>query len=217
MTTGENLTRAEAADRSSIIAVESYQVELDVTPTGPTFGTKTTIKFTCSEPGEATWIDLIAPEVTRIELNGIDIDHTFAYNGARITLATTSAHNTVVIEANGAFMNTGEGLHRFIDPVDNETYLYTQFESADARRMYACFEQPDLKGTFQLSVTAPDHWKVVSNSPSPAPTPVRGGVARWDFEPTPRMSTYITALVAGPYSEVRDEYVGPHGTYPLAI
>jgi aminopeptidase N len=217
MTTGENLTRAEAADRSSMIAVENYRVELDVTPTGPTFRTKTTITFTCSEPGEATWVDLIAPEVTRIELNGIDIDHTFAYNGARITLATTSAHNTVVIEANGAFMNTGEGLHRFIDPVDNETYLYTQFESADARRMYACFEQPDLKATFQLSVTAPDHWKVVSNSPSPAPTPVRDGVAHWDFEPTPRMSTYITALVAGPYSEVRDEYVGPHGTYPLAI
>lgn len=217
MTTGENLTRAEAAARSSIIAVESYHVELDVTPTGPTFRTKTTIAFTCSEPGEATWVDLIAPEVTRIELNGIDIDHTFAYNGARITLATTSAHNTVVIEANGSFMNTGEGLHRFIDPVDNETYLYTQFESADARRMYACFEQPDLKATFQLSVTAPDHWKVVSNSPSPAPTPVRDGVARWDFEPTPRMSTYITALVAGPYSEVRDKYVGPHGTYPLAI
>jgi aminopeptidase N len=217
MTTGENLTRAEAAARSSIIAVESYQVELDVTPTGPTFRSKTTIAFTCSEPGEATWVDLIAPEVTRIELNGIEIDHTFAYNGARITLAITSAHNTVVIEANGAFMNTGEGLHRFIDPVDKETYLYTQFESADARRMYACFEQPDLKATFQLSVTAPDHWKVVSNSPSPAPTPVRDGVARWDFEPTPRMSTYITALVAGPYSEVRDEYVGPHGTYPLAI
>ena len=217
MTTGENLTRAEAAARSSIIAVESYQVELDVTPTGPTFDTKTTITFTCSEPGEPTWVDLIAPEVTWIELNGIEIDHTFAFDGARIALATTSAHNTVVIEAKGAFMNTGEGLHRFIDPVDNETYLYTQFESADARRMYACFEQPDLKATFQLSVTAPDHWKVVSNSPSPAPTPVRDGVARWDFEPTPRMSTYITALVAGPYSEVRDEYVGPHGTYPLAI
>ena len=217
MTTGENLTRAEAADRSSIISVETYPVELDVTPTGPTFHTTTTITFTCSEPGEATWIDLIAPEVTRIELNGIDIDHTFAYNGARITLASTSTHNTVVVEANGAFMNTGEGLHRFIDPVDNETYLYTQFESADARRMYACFEQPDLKAVFQLSVTAPDHWKVVSNSPSPVPTPVRAGVARWDFEPTPRMSTYITALVAGPYSEVRDEYVGPHGTYPLGI
>jgi aminopeptidase N len=114
-------------------------------------------------------------------------------------------------------MNTGEGLHRFVDPVDDEVYLYTQFESADARRMYACFEQPDLKATFALAVTAPDHWKVVSNSPTPEPDPVSAGVARWAFAPTARMSTYITALVAGPYHEVRDEYVGPHGTYPMGV
>ena len=217
MTTGENLTRAEATARSAIITVDGYHVDLDVTPTGETFHTTTTVTFTCSEPGSSTWIDLIAPEVTRITLNGVSIDPEFAFDGARIQLVMLAENNTVVIDALGTFMNTGEGLHRFIDPVDNETYLYTQFESADARRMYACFEQPDLKGTFQLSVTAPDHWKVVSNSPSPAPVQVREGVARWEFEPTPRISTYITALVAGPYFEVRDEYVGPHGTYPLGI
>jgi aminopeptidase N len=114
-------------------------------------------------------------------------------------------------------MNTGEGLHRFVDPVDNETYLYTQFESADARRMYACFEQPDLKATFQLTVTAPDHWQVISNAPTPEPAAAGTKTATWTFEPAPRMSTYITALVAGPYHVVRDEYVGPNGTYPLGI
>jgi aminopeptidase N len=123
----------------------------------------------------------------------------------------------VTIVANCTYMNTGEGLHRFVDPVDDETYLYTQFESADARRMYACFEQPDLKATFQLTVTAPDHWQVISNAPTPVPVPAGDGAATWNFEPAPRMSTYITALVAGPYFVVRDEYVGPNGTYPLGV
>ncbi|CAB5006651.1 unannotated protein [freshwater metagenome] len=123
----------------------------------------------------------------------------------------------MVITADCAYMNTGEGLHRFVDPVDNETYLYTQFESADARRMFACFEQPDLKATFALTVTAPSHWKVVSNSPSPDPEMITPTTSRWTFEATPRMSTYITALVAGPYHEVRDSYTGTFGTYPLGI
>ena len=123
----------------------------------------------------------------------------------------------MVITADCAYMNTGEGLHRFVDPVDNETYLYTQFESADARRMFACFEQPDLKAAFALTVTAPSHWKVISNSTSPDPEMITPTTSRWTFEATPRLSTYITALVAGPYHEVRDSYTGTFGTYPLGI
>ena len=125
--------------------------------------------------------------------------------------------NTVVVTAQGKYMNTGEGLHRFIDPVDDQTYLYTQFESADARRMYACFEQPDLKATFTLTATAPARWKVISNSPMAQVTEHDNDTKTWEFEPTPIISTYITALVAGPYFEVRDEYSGPYGTYPLGI
>ncbi|MSW11350.1 MAG: aminopeptidase N, partial [Actinobacteria bacterium] len=139
------------------------------------------------------------------------------FDGHRIELPNLLAENEVVITADCAYMNTGEGLHRFVDPVDNETYLYTQFESADARRMFACFEQPDLKATFALTVTAPSHWKVVSNSPSPDPEMITPTTSRWTFEATPRMSTYITALVAGPYHEVRDSYTGTFGTYPLGI
>jgi aminopeptidase N len=101
--------------------------------------------------------------------------------------------------------------------VDDEVYLYTQFESADARRMYACFEQPDLKAPFTLHVTAPDHWQVVSNAPTPEPVNLGQGAARWDFAATPRIPTYITALVAGPYYAVRDSYTGEFGTYPLGI
>ena len=152
-----------------------------------------------------------------VTLNGRELDPNDVVDGARIALPDLARDNTATIVAQCRYMNTGEGLHRFIDPVDDETYLYTQFESADARRMYACFEQPDLKATFQLTVTAPDHWQVISNAPTPDPEPTGPGMAVWNFDASPRMSTYITALVAGPYYVVRDSYTGPHGTYPLGV
>ena len=213
----ENITRAEAKERAALLDSHAYAVNLDLT-TGPTtFRSTTTATFGCRTPGASSWIDLIAPKVHSVVLNGMSLDVSQVVDGARITLPDLHAENTVVIEADCAYMNTGEGLHRFVDPVDNETYLYTQFESADARRMFACFEQPDLKATFELSVTAPAHWQVVSNAPTPEPVPVREGVARWAFPPAPRMSTYITALVAGPYFVVRDSYTGAYGTYPLGV
>ena len=220
MTTGaknENITRAEAQERSAHVTVDSYAVDLDLTGTGPTFRSTTTCIFESSAPGDSTWIDLIAEKVESVVLNGEELDLATVVQGGRILLPELARDNTVTVVAQCRYMNTGEGLHRFIDPVDDETYLYTQFESADARRMYACFEQPDLKGTFQLTVTAPDHWQVVSNSPTPDPESVGPGIATWVFPPTARMSTYITALVAGPYHVVRDEYRGPNGTYPLGV
>ena len=217
MSDNENITRAEAADRSALLHSHSYEALLDLTQPGDTFISTTTATFDCRTPGESSWIDLIAPSVRSVVLNGIELDVASVVSGARIALPNLQAANTVVVTADCAYMNTGEGLHRFVDPVDNETYLYTQFESADARRMYACFEQPDLKATFQLSVIAPDHWKVVSNAVSPEPSSLGGGKARWDFPASLRMSTYITALVAGPYYEVRDSYTGTFGTYPLGV
>jgi aminopeptidase N len=217
MTASENITRAEAKHRSSLVAVQSYDVVLDVTSDGPTFSTVTTVAFTCNTPGAETWIDLIAPTVHSVILNGVALDLTTVVRGPRIQLTGLASDNVLVISADGAFMNTGEGLHRFIDPVDKETYLYTQFESADSRRMFASFEQPDLKAPFGLTVTAPAHWSVVSNSPSPEPTNHGDGTATWAFAPTPRISTYITALVAGPYHRVSDSYSGTYGTYPLDV
>ena len=212
-----NVTRAEAGARSQLVTVDGYDVDLDLT-TGPdTFGCVTTVAFGCRAPGTSTWIDLVAPEVTSVNLNGRELDPKAVYNGARIQLDDLEVANVLIVRAKCAYMRTGEGLHRFVDPVDDEVYLYTQFESADARRMYACFEQPDLKAPFTLHVTAPDHWQVISNSPTPEPVALGDGTARWDFAPTPPISTYITALVAGPYYVVRDSYTGKFGTYPLGI
>jgi aminopeptidase N len=210
------LTRDEAAQRAALLDLESYEVELDLTTSETTFASTSTITFTCREPGTDTWVDIVAPRLVSATLNGTALDLS-GHDGQRLAIPDLAADNTLVVVAECAYSRTGEGLHRLVDPVDDEVYLYTQFETADAQRMYACFDQPDLKAVFTFHVTAPDHWKVVSNRPTPPPIPVRTGVARWDFAPTERMSTYITALVAGPYHVVRDEYAGPHGTYPLGV
>jgi aminopeptidase N len=210
-----NISRLEASERSAVVQAQNYEVDLDLTTRDDTFGSRTTVHFTAHE-GNSTWIDFIAPKVQRIELNGESLD-TSIHDGFRIPLRNLKSHNVLIVEAEAAYMNTGEGMHRFIDPVDDEVYLYTQFEIADARRVFACFDQPDIKATFTFSVTAPDHWKVTSNSTTPTPSSVRDGIAKWDFPPTKKMSTYITAIVAGPYYEVRDEYKGKFGTYPLGL
>ena len=210
-----NISRLEASERSAVVQAQNYDVELDLSTRDDTFGSRTTVHFTARE-GSSTWIDFIAPKVQRIELNGESLD-TSIHDGFRIPLHNLKSHNVLIVEAEAAYMNTGEGMHRFIDPVDDEVYLYTQFEIADARRVFACFDQPDIKATFTFTVTAPDHWKVVSNSATPTPSSVRDGVAKWEFPATKKMSTYITAIVAGPYYEVRDEYQGKFGNYPLGL
>jgi len=217
---GTNLTRDEAATRADLLAVESYDIVLDLT-TGPrTFATSSTIRFS-ARAGASTFLDFVGESVASITLNGESLDPAAAVADSRITLPALAADNEVVVTATGSYTNTGEGLHRFVDPVDDEVYLYSQFEVADSRRVFAVFEQPDLKATFAFTVTAPAHWQLVSNSPTPQPDEVtdRGGVAArtWAFEPTPRLSSYVTAIVAGPYEVVRDEAPSRKGPVPLAI
>ncbi|MEY9210776.1 aminopeptidase N [Thermobifida halotolerans] len=211
-----NLTREEARERARILDVDSYAVELDLTSSDQTFTSTTAIRFRCSEPGAASFVDLTAPTVHEVHLNGSALDPAEVFDGERITLPSLRADNELRIVADAAYMRTGEGLHRFVDPVDGNVYLYTQFETADAHRMYACFDQPDLKATFELGVLAPADFEVVSNTaPDVVREPAGNGTAvRWHFPPTERMSTYITALVAGPYHVVRDEHDGiPLGVY----
>ena len=216
MTATENITRDEARLRAELIRVHGYHVHLDLTSSGPTFPSTTTAEFAARVTGASTWIDCIAERVDSIVLNGRNLDPATAVQGSRILLTDLAAENTVTITADARYMNTGEGLHRFVDPVDGETYLYTQFESADARRVYACFEQPDLKACFTLVVDAPAHWTVLSNTTgvrSPGPNET----ALWTFPTTPRLPTYITAVVAGPYHGVHDSYRSEHGDYPLGV
>lgn len=219
---GTNLTRAEATARAALIDVTSYTVDLDLTKAEEsgiqTFGSTSTIAFTCREPGAETWVDLVDATVHEIVLNGRSVDPA-SYVDSRIPLTDLQADNTLTVRADCTYSHTGEGLHHFVDPADDKVYLYSQFEVPDARRVFACFEQPDLKSVFNFNVTAPAHWTVVSNAPTPAPVAVpsagRGDVARWSFPTTKRMSTYITAVVAGEYYELLDSYEGKHGVIPL--
>jgi aminopeptidase N len=214
---GENLTRAEAIERAAIVSTSSYDVTLDLT-TGPeTFLSTTTVRFTAT-PGASTFIDAITAAVHSVTLNGRELDPAVVSDGVRVQLDDLGADNELTIVADAQYTNTGEGLHRFVDPVDDEVYLYSQFEVPDSRRMFAVFEQPDLKATFTFTVTAPSYWSVVSNSPTPEPVEVRDGVSTWMFSPTPVLSSYVTALVAGPYVSTHSELTSSDGrTIPLGI
>jgi aminopeptidase N len=208
-----NLTRDEARDRARLLTVREYQVELDLTGGETTFTSVSTVTFSCGRPGAGTFIDLTAPAVTSVTLNGQAVPAD-AFDGDRIALAGLAADNVLRVEAECAYSRSGEGLHRFTDPADGGVYLYSDLETFDAHRIYACFDQPDLKAAYQLTVTAPADWQVISNmAPLAAGEPAGGGARRWRFPPTPVMSTYITAVAAGPYHVVRSEYDG----IPLGI
>nr|WP_274635682.1 aminopeptidase N [Microbacterium bovistercoris] len=214
---GENLTRIEAQQRRAVVDTQEYDVVLDLTKGAEVFSSTSTVRFTATE-GASTFIDLIAREVHSITLNGRTIDPQVAFADSRIALDGLTAQNELIVVADCLYTNTGEGLHRFVDPVDGEVYLYSQFEVPDSRRMFAVFEQPDLKAGFRFTVTAPAEWTVVSNAPTPAPVPAEDGAATWSFERTHRISSYITALIAGPYEVTRSELTSASGrVIPLGV
>ncbi|OAN38732.1 aminopeptidase N [Mycolicibacterium iranicum] len=261
-----NLTRDQAAERAALVTVDSYRIVLDLTegngkPSERTFRSVTTVEFDALA-GADTYIDLAAERVRSATLNGVDIDVSGYDESAGILLTGLAAHNILVVDADCLYSNTGEGLHRFVDPVDEEVYLYSQFETADAKRMFACFDQPDLKAAFDITVTAPPHWEVISNGATIdvaegwSPVTERekkiaalseagkstqqiadelvlsqrtveadlyrilehaGPAKRHTFKATPRMSTYLVALIAGPYARWDDVYSDDHGDIPLGI
>ncbi|WP_433516726.1 aminopeptidase N [Nonomuraea sp. CA-143628] len=219
-----NLTRDEARERARLLKVESYEVALDLTEGDERFESVTTVRFSSTRPGSATFIDLHGAHVRKVTLNGADLDvSTYDAEKGRFPLPSLAESNELRVDADCVYMRSGEGLHRFVDPVDQKVYLHSQFETADAHRMYACFDQPDLKATFRLTALAPADWEVVSNAAAtsvehlPEQTGKHGTVQaarRWQFPATPVMSTYITALVAGPYYKVTSEHDGiPLGIY----
>ncbi|QHG84150.1 aminopeptidase N [Rhodococcus rhodochrous] len=214
-----NLTREQAAERAAILSVDNYSIELDLTdgagaPGTTTFRSVTTVRFDATA-GASTFIDLVAKTVHSATLNGEPVDVSGYSEETGIALTGLAAHNELVVDADCLYTNTGEGLHRFVDPTDDAVYLYSQFETADAKRMFACFDQPDLKATFDLKVTAPQDWAVISNADTVQTAAAQPGLHI--FRTTPRMSTYLVALIAGPYAVWSDEYTDEHGTIPLRI
>jgi aminopeptidase N len=231
------ITRGETSERSRLLWVDEYDVTLDLTRGREVFGSTSVIRFRCAEPGASSYADLVAQAVREIVLNGVPIDPAEAMKGedeegmgrgagggGRIELAGLAERNELRVVADCRYTNTGLGMHRAVDSVDGKVYVYTDFEPAEARKVFANFEQPDLKAAFTFHVTAPAHWIVLSNQPAPSPKPVgRGGAggpknATWHFPATPRISTYLTAVVAGEYHLVRDSHTTPAGqVIPLGL
>ncbi|MCU1669038.1 MAG: pepN [Blastococcus sp.] len=214
-----NLTRTDAAARAELLAVHSYDIQLDVTDGAGragerTFSSTTTVEFTSREPGASTFIDLIAETVHSATLNGAELDLSGYTEEGGLPLPDLAEQNTLVISGDFRYSNSGEGLHWFQDPEDEQVYLYTQFEPADAKRMFACFDQPDLKAAVTLHVTAPFDWQVVSNTGGRTIEAGPAGSQLVHFQPTKRISTYLVALIAGPYAKVTDLHEGiPLGLY----
>lgn len=228
---GANLTRQEAADRKAVIGQTHYQVHLDLTGNIPShastdkgdqnnFLSVSTVTFD-AQPGSSTYLDLIANKVVSVTINDNQVDPAQVYSDSRVQLDNLQEHNTVTVEALCQYSHTGEGLHRSLDPSDGNIYLYSQFEVPDARRVYAVFDQPDIKAVFDFSLSAPKDWVVISNQPTAEQPQVQADdeeVRIWKFKPTPVMSSYLTAFCAGPYAQWTSSHTLASGRQvPLGI
>jgi aminopeptidase N len=221
-----NLTRADAQARAALLQVADYTVALDLTdgagkPGDTTFATDVIVRFAAREPGASSWIDFVGAQIRSATLNGVALDVADYREEDGLALPDLAAENELRVVALGRYMNTGEGLHRFVDPVDGNVYLYSQFETADCKRMFACFDQPDLKARYTITVSAPADWSVVSNAVIAETTEGVGGAAVHRFATTEILSTYLVALVAGPYASWHDTYSDPDdpgsGQVPLGL
>ncbi|MBV1942842.1 aminopeptidase N [Streptomyces sp. BV286] len=202
------LTRDEAQTRAKLLDVHRYRIELDLTRGDETFDSRTAITFTARADGD-TFVELKPAELRSATLDGhhLDLD-TLDENRLPLKNLTAGEHE-LRIDTVMRYSRTGEGMHRFTDPTDGETYLYTQLFMDDVQRVFAAFDQPDLKSVFELSVTAPDKWTVLANSIT-----TRTPDGTWQAAPTPPISTYLVAVAAGPWHSVRTEHRGlPFGIH----
>ena len=212
------ITKEECGERARLLRVHAYAVALDLTPGNEVFRSTASIRFSCREPGAASYVDLIADNVREITLNGGALDPAQACADGRVALADLAAENELRVVADFAYTGDGSALHRSTDSADGRVYCYTNLFPADARRVFACFDQPDLKAEFAFEVTARADWVVLSNQPAPEPELAGDGTATWRFTPTPRISTYLAAVVAGEYHLVTDVHTTPAGqVIPLGL
>ncbi|MEV4349361.1 aminopeptidase N [Actinoplanes sp. NPDC049596] len=201
-----SLTRAEATARAATVDVHEYEIDLDLTGETDTFGARTVVRFS-SRPGASTFLEFEPVSVASITLNGAPVP-AGAMDGERLHLSDLAEHNELVVDAVMRYSNNGEGLHKYVDPADDSTYLYQHMFINNAGRILPSFDQPDMKASFRVSVTAPASWLVAANGPL-----VAGKDGRWEFAPTRPISTYLCSLIAGPYHSVTDEHDG----IPLAL
>jgi aminopeptidase N len=201
----ENLTRDEARARAAMLEVLATEVHLDLDRGEHDFHARSALRIRVGTPGD-TFLDCTAREVRRVAVDGRELPLDDVVGPTRVTLPDLPAgEHLVEVESVMAYQHEGKGLHRFVDPSDGLVYLHSQFEPFDAHLVYACFDQPDLKSTFALTVDAPAGWVVVSNG-RVTDRPADGEAGRWRFAATPPVSPYITAVIAGAYTSQHARY-----------
>ncbi|HUZ22950.1 MAG TPA: aminopeptidase N [Streptosporangiaceae bacterium] len=208
------ITRTDCDERARLLRVASCDITVDLTRGEQAFRSTSVIAFGCAEPGSASYADLIAGEVLEITLNGVPVDPAQACHDGRIALTELRQANELRVVADCGYSRQGSGLHRAVDSADGQVYLYANLYPAGARRMFACFDQQDLKAPFALHVTAPPHWTVLSNQPAARPErPASGSAAAatWHFPATPPLCSYHVALIAGEYYLTEQTHVTPAG------
>ena len=206
-----SLTRAEAGARSALLDVTSYEVALDLDRGATTFESSSRVRFRCAEPGGSTFLDIKPHLLHRVTLNGVEIDPP-GFDGERIVLAGLAAENEVVVTATMTYSNDGQGLHRAADPADDRHYVYGHSFLDAAPRVFACFDQPDLKAPYDVTVTAPEEWIVLGNGAA-----TRAGEGRWTMATTKPLATYFFTICAGPYVSALAEHDGiPLGLHARA-
>ncbi|MCX5313733.1 aminopeptidase N [Streptomyces sp. NBC_00154] len=202
------LTRNEAQTRAQFLDVHRYTIDLDLTTGEDTFDSRTVIQFTALAAGD-TFVELKPATLRSISLDGHPLDPADLTENRYPLTALTAGPHELRIDAAMRYSRTGEGMHRFTDPTDGETYLYTQLFMEDVQRVFAAFDQPDLKSVFALTVTAPESWTVLGNGIAE-----HTGDGRWTIAPTPLISTYLVAVAAGPWHSVTTEHAGlPFGIH----
>ncbi|WP_404371988.1 aminopeptidase N [Kytococcus sedentarius] len=206
-----SLTRDEAQARASLIDVESMEVDLDLTTSSTTFESDTQIVFRAAA-GEPTFVDLKAVDVHEVELNDAALDPETVVDG-RLPITPTEGRNTLRVRATMPFSNDGQGLHRSVDPEDHREYVYGHLFLDAAPKVFACFDQPDLKAPYTVTVRAPEEWIVTGNG-----DPLHEGGGQWRLATTKPLSTYFVTVCAGPYVQQRDTWRGPDGqVVPLVL
>ncbi|MEU7069106.1 aminopeptidase N [Streptomyces narbonensis] len=201
------LTRDEAQTRAQLLDVHHYRVDLDLTTGDETFHSQSVIRFTARAAGD-TFVDLKPEILHSATLDGEPLD-TAALDGNRLPLSLTEGEHELSVTTTMRYSRTGEGMHRFTDPTDGESYVYTQLFMEDVQRVFAAFDQPDLKAVFELGVTAPEGWTVLSNGITEQQPD-----GSWQAAPTPLLSTYFVCVAAGPWHSVRTEHAGlPFGIH----
>ncbi|EWT06186.1 aminopeptidase N [Intrasporangium chromatireducens Q5-1] len=197
-----SLTLAEARDRSELITVGSYAVQLDLDQGAEVFGSVATVRFTCASPGADSWVDLKAREIHSIRLNGRELDPATVDEG-RLPLPGLAADNELTVDATMAYSHDGQGLHRATDPADGRDYVYGHLFLDAAPSVFVCFDQPDLKAPYGITVKAPQEWTVIGNGATTQTAP-----GEWRLATTKPLATYFVTVCAGPYVSVRDEHDG---------